>query len=151
MHLALKTILNQVERLKGFVFDSSRLIKEKGKQWIEIHLRPREGSKGLCPHCQQRAPGYDRLQERRFEFVPVLGIKTYFIYARRRVKCAEHGICVEYLPWALGKRPVTKSFAWFLASWAKRMSWQEVAVTFRTSWEACTARWRWPWTEAVNG
>jgi len=118
MHLALKTILNQVERLKGFVFESSRLIK--GKQWIKVHLRSRQGS--LCPHCQHPVPGYDRLQERRYEFVPVLGIKTYFVYARRRVKCPEHGIWVEYLPWALGKRPVTKSFAWFLSSWAKRMS-----------------------------
>jgi transposase len=151
MHVALKTILNHVERLKGFVFESSRLHKEKGKQWIEVHVRPREGSKGLCPHWQHAAPGYDRLQERRFEFVPVLGIKTYFVYARRRVKGAEHGICVEYLPWALGKRPVTKSFAWFLASWAKRMSCQEVAVTFKTSWESVYRSVGWPSTGAASG
>jgi hypothetical protein len=38
-------------------------------------MRPRE-AKGLCLNWQQPAPGYDRLQERRFEFIPVLGIKT---------------------------------------------------------------------------
>ena len=26
-------------------------------------------------------------------------------------------------------------YAWFLATWAKRMSWAEVAQTFHTSWE----------------
>jgi transposase len=40
------------------------------------------------------------------------------------------------MPWALGKRPLTKSFAWFLASWAKLMSWQDVSRTFKTSWES---------------
>ena len=43
---------------------------------------------------------------------------------------------MEYLPWALGKRPVTQSFAWFLASWAKLLSWQVVSRRFQTSWES---------------
>ena len=64
------------------------------------------------------------------------GIPTYFRYAPRRVRCREHGIVVEHLPWALGKRPLTASFAWFLASWAKLLSWQDVPRTFKTSWES---------------
>jgi transposase len=36
----------------------------------------------------------------------------------------------------LGKRPVTQSFAWFLASWAKLLSWQVVSRRFQTSWES---------------
>jgi len=40
------------------------------------------------------------------------------------------------MPWALGKRPLTKSYGWFLARWAKRLSWKEVAVVFQTSWES---------------
>jgi len=42
---------------------------------------------------------------------------------------------VEEIPWALGKRPLTKSFAYFLADWAKHLSWKETAVRFHTSWE----------------
>jgi len=42
---------------------------------------------------------------------------------------------VEHLPWAQGQRRLTQAYAWFLATWAKRMSWTEVAKTFRTSWE----------------
>ena len=63
------------------------------------------------------------------------GIPTYFRYAPRRVRCREHGIVVEHLPWAMGKRPLTASFAWFLASWAKLLSWQDVSRTFKVSWE----------------
>jgi transposase len=61
---------------------------------------------------------------------------TYFIYAPRRLECNRCGIHVEHLRWALGKRPITMSFAWFLASWAKLLSWWEVSPRFRTSWEA---------------
>ena len=135
MHLVLKTVLNRVERLKGFVYESSRLVPGREPR-IEIRLRSREGSRGACSHCQKPAPGSDQLAERRFQFVPLWGIATYFRYAPRRVQCPEHGICVEHLPWALGKRPLTASFAWFLASWAKLLSWQDVSRTFKTSWES---------------
>ena len=135
MHLALKTLLNRVERLQGFVYESSQLAAGRVVR-IEIRVRAREHSRGACSHCQRPAPGYDRLAERCFQFVPLWGIPTYFHYAPRRVRCPEHGICVEHLPWALGKRPLTRSFAWFLASWAKRLSSQEVSRSFTTSWES---------------
>ncbi|MGB6485707.1 MAG: hypothetical protein WBE91_02360 [Steroidobacteraceae bacterium] len=138
MHLVLKTLLNHVERLKGFVYESSRLVDEPcTRTHIEIQLRARERSRGACcGHCQKPAPGYDRLSERHFQFVPLWGIPTFFRYAPWRVRCREHGIVVEHLPWALGKRPLTASFAWFLASWAKLLSWQDVSRTFKTSWES---------------
>jgi len=135
MHLALKTLLNHVERLQGFVYESSRLIEGRMPR-IEIQLRARERSRGQCSHCLKPAPGYDRLAQRQFQFVPLWGIPSYFRYAPRRVHCPEHGICVEHLPWAMGKRPLTRSFAWFLAGWAKLLSWQDVSRTFKTSWES---------------
>lgn len=142
MHLLLKTLLNQVEKLDGFVYESSWTINTfkspaslRPVTSIEIQLRERKGSQGCCSQCKKRAPGYDRLPERRFQFVPLWGIATYFIYAPRRLQCDDCGIHVEHLPWALGKRPLTQSFAWFLASWAKLLSWQETSRTFKTSWE----------------
>jgi transposase len=53
----------------------------------------------------------------------------------RRVNCRHCGVKVERVPWADGKSPITKSYAWFLARWAKRMSWAEVARAFRISWD----------------
>jgi transposase len=144
MHIVLKTLLNRVEKLEGFVYESSRMVhggKAAGKKSspvvvsIEIQVRERTGSQGKCSRCQKLAPSYDHQRKRRFQFVPLWGIPSYFHYAPRRLNCASCGIHVEHLPWALGKRPLTKSFAWFLATWAKLLSWQETSRAFKTSWE----------------
>jgi len=54
----------------------------------------------------------------------------------RRVKCDRCGVKVEMVPWGDGKNRMTTACRWFLASWAKRLSWTEVAVIFRTSWDS---------------
>src|SRR5207302_1039393 len=105
-------------------------------QSIEVVLKPHGGIRGRCSHCRRPAPGYDRLPERRWLFVPLWGFPTYFCYAPRRVSCAEHGVVVEHIPWSDGKRPVTCAMMGFLARWARRLSWRETAQVFRTSWEA---------------
>jgi transposase len=43
---------------------------------------------------------------------------------------------VERVPWAEGKSRLTTTYQWFLARWAKRLSWQQTANAFRTSWES---------------
>ena len=103
---------------------------------IEIRIVSHGGMRGRCSVCQRRAPGYDRLPERRWQFVPLWGIPTWFRYAPRRVQCAEHGVVVEQIPWSDGKRPVTCAMMGFLARWARRLSWRETAHTFQTSWES---------------
>jgi len=105
-------------------------------QSIEITLVPHGGIRGRCARCRRPAPGYDRLPQRRWLFVPLWGIPTHFCYAPRRVECAEHGVVVEHIPWSDGKRPVTCAMMGFLARWARRLSWRETARTFQTSWEA---------------
>jgi transposase len=92
--------------------------------------------RGRCSECRQLAPGYDRLPERWWLFVPLWGISTYFLYAPRRVQCAEHGVVVEHLPWSQGKRPITTAMMGFLARWARHLSWRQTARSFQTSWEA---------------
>jgi transposase len=61
---------------------------------------------------------------------------VYLMYAPRRVDCPRCGVKVERLPWAEGKSHLTKSYQWFLASWSKLLPWQQVANTFRTSWQS---------------
>jgi transposase len=39
------------------------------------------------------------------------------------------------VPWGTGKSPQTHAYAWFLASWAKALSWKETAQRFGTSWD----------------
>jgi len=63
------------------------------------------------------------------------GNKVFFVYAPRRVECPACGIRAERMPWVEGKHRLTEAYAWFLAGWAKRLSWKEVAEAFRTSWD----------------
>jgi transposase len=103
---------------------------------IEVTLASHSGMRSRCSQCRLAAPGYDRLPERHWDFVPLWGIPVSFRYAPRRVECVEHGIVVEHIPWSDGKRPLTTAMMGFLARWARRLSWRETATIFQTSWES---------------
>jgi transposase len=133
--MQLKTILNRVQNFKSFVYGKVRWVDEATEPTIEAELRPRANGQAMCVGCQRRRPGYDTLPVRRFEFIPMWGIKVFFIYAPRRVSCPDCGIRVERMPWATGKHQLTETYAWFLAGWARRLSWKEVAEAFRTTWD----------------
>jgi len=131
--MQLKTILNRVQKHRCFVYGAVSL-SEQG-QVIEVEVHPRANSRPLCSGCGRAGPGYDTLLRRRFEFVPLWGFTVYFVYAMRRVDCSSCGVRVESVPWAQGKHHLTRTYAWFLARWAKRMSWMDVAEAFQTTWD----------------
>lgn len=131
----LKTILNHVERHKSFIYQEARWADPKTKTTIEIPIVARANSHAICSGCQRPAPGYDRQPERRFEFVPLWQIAVYFVYAMRRVQCPTCGVKVEQVPWCDGKNSLTTTYRWFLAGWAKRLSWKGVADAFGTTWQ----------------
>lgn len=131
----LKTILNHVERHKSFVYQEARWADPATKTAIEIPIEPRANGRAKCSGCGQAAPGYDRLAERRFEFVPLWQIAVYFVYAMRRVDCPRCGVKVEQVPWCDGKHSLTTTYRWFLAGWARRLSWKGVAEAFGTTWQ----------------
>jgi hypothetical protein len=60
---------------------------------------------------------------------------VYFVCHMRRVNCPQCGVKVERVPWAEGKSSLTTEYSWFLARWARRMSWKEVAEAFHVSWD----------------
>lgn len=130
--MQLKTVLNRVHRIKGFVYEEVRWAGDQ----IEVAVRPRQGSRPACSACGRRGPGYDTLPERRLDFIPLWAIAVTFIYAMRRVDCPDCGVTVEQVPWGDGKRRLTRAYAVFLARWARRLSWKEVASIFQTSWDA---------------
>ena len=129
-------MLNRIQPFPGFVYDDIRLKSPYGQLTCEVHLRSHEQIPGKCSICQRKAPGYDRLPERSWLFVPLWQIPTWFRYPPRRVDCPEHGVVVEHIPWSEGKRPITTAMMGFLARWARRLSWRETARAFHTSWEA---------------
>lgn len=129
--MQVKTVLNRVHKIKGFVYEQVRFVGDA----IEVDVRPRRGSRPFCSGCGRRGSTYDRLATRRFSFVPLWAIGVYLLYAMRRVNCPRCGVTVEMVPWAEGKRHLTYAYAVFLARWARRLSWREVGSIFRTSWE----------------
>ncbi len=133
--MQLKTILNFVEPYKSFVYTKARWADSETKTEIEILIEPRANGRAICSGCGKRAFGYDRLAERRFEFVPLWQIAVYFVYAMRRVDCRRCGVRVERVPWCDGKNHLTTTYRWFLSGWAKRLCWKGVAEAFGTTWQ----------------
>ena len=132
--MQVKTILNRIEKHPSFVYGPARLVQEQ-RLVLEVEVRPRANARAKCSGCGNTAPGYDTLPARRFEFVPLWGIAVFLVYAMRRVSCPGCGVKVETVPWSSGKCQLTETYAWFLARWARRLSWKEVAEVFHTSWE----------------
>jgi hypothetical protein len=58
-----------VQRFAGFVYREVRLLESK----VEVRVEAHTGRRGRCSQCMQPAPGYDRLPERPWQFVPLWG------------------------------------------------------------------------------
>jgi transposase len=90
-----------------------------------------------CGRCGTPGDYRDTQDLRHFRHVPLWGIPVTLAYAPCRVTCPRcRAVCVESMPWAAGKKRLTKAFAITIASWAKVMPWLQVARLFQCSW--CT-------------
>lgn len=135
--MRVKTLLNACHRIKGFVYTAERFERIKGQDSLVVEMRPRCGSKPVCPGCRIRRSGYDTAAEPRlYQFVPLWGFQCFLSYRPRRVDCPDCGVKVEKLPWAEGKRPLCRAYELFLAGWARRLCWTQTAEAFRTSWHS---------------
>ncbi len=134
--MQLRNILNRIQKHKGFVYGKARWGPANQPPSIEVPIRAHRRSRGRCSVCERPGPGYDTLPQRRYEFIPLWGILLFFLYAPRRIHCPLCGIHVEKLPWAQGKETLCLSYQWFLARWAKKLSWTQVADSFGTTYEA---------------
>jgi len=131
--MQLKTLLNFVTDYKSFVVKKIRF--DEATPQIEVAIEPRKNSQGLCPKCGRKCPTYDTATTpRRFEFIPLWAIPVYFLYRMRRIECKTHGVKTEKVPWSDGKSNLTVESMQFLANWARRLSYTEVANVFGTTW-----------------
>ena len=138
--MRIQTILNRVEKFKSFIYGECLEERDDGPALV-IQIEPRKNSRPFCSGCGRRGRPYDRLEERRFEFVPMWGILVFLAYRMRRVDCKRCGVTVEMVPWGDGKNQLTTTYRWYLATWAKRLSWSEVGSIFRISGTACAGLW----------
>jgi transposase len=142
--MQLKTILNRVTDYKSFVFGDGEF-DEKGQ--IVVPVEHRKNGRPVCSGCGKKRPGYDHLPARTWQFIPLWQMTVLLVYSPRRVHCPSCGVKVEQMPWGDGKHATTVEYRWFLATWARRLSWKEVANVFGTSWDTVyrcidyTVRW----------
>jgi transposase len=134
--MRIQTILNRVEKFKSFVYRNAHLEGRDDGLALVVRVEPRKNSRPVCSGCGKGGPAYDHLEERRFEFVPMWGILVFLAYRMRRVDCKRCGVMVELVPWCDGKNRLTTTYRWYLATWARRLSWSEVGSIFRTSWDS---------------
>ena len=139
--MLVKTLLNRVHPVKGFIYGNIQLVPDDllaNGMCLEVQLRARAGSRGICSGCGKKGPTYDHLPARDFAFVPLWGLAVTLIYALRRIDCRSCGVKVERVPWCEpgSKSPLTTALAVFLARWARLLSWQQVARVFGVSWES---------------
>ena len=80
--MRIQTILNRVEKFKSFVHGEARLEEHDDGPALVIRIEPRKNSRPFCSGCGRRGRPYDRLEERRFEFVPIWGILVFWAYPR---------------------------------------------------------------------
>ena len=78
-----------------------------GEEGLVLRVRPR-WRKPRCGGCERRAPGYDRLRERRWRHLGLGRTRIWLAYAPRRVNCPACGIRTERVPWA----PHGSRFTW---------------------------------------
>ena len=134
--MRIRTILNRCHYLKSFVYEKEQIEVITGREALVVEVVPRKNGQVICSGCGGSASGYDQgSQARLFTFVPLWGYPVYLRYVMRRVDCPNCGVKVEQVPWSEGKSPRTRAYEVFLARWGRRLSWQEVAHVFHTSWE----------------
>lgn len=93
-----------------------------------------------CGVCGSPGDYRDTLSERRFRHVPLWAIPVTLVYAPCRVMCPHcKSVHVESMPWAAGKKRLTRAFAVAIATWAKSLPWQQVARQFQCSWGTVAA------------
>ena len=134
--MRIKTLLNNCHDLKSFVYKSEKLEQVGGKLSLVIEIAPRKNGRPVCSGCGRAGPGYDQTgQTRLYEFIPIWGFPVFFRYRKRRVDCGSCGVKAEQVPWSDGKQHLTRVYQNYLAMWATKLSWAEVARSFRTSWD----------------
>jgi hypothetical protein len=69
--MQIKTILNRLQKHRGFVYGTVRLEEQIGGLALTVDIAPHRRNRPRCAGCEQPGGVYDRLAPRRFEFVPL--------------------------------------------------------------------------------
>lgn len=129
--MLVEQLIRETLELQGFRIES---VVKVGSELIvtiaaDLRYHPR------CGVCGTPGDYRDTLSERRFRHVPLWAIPVTLVYAPCRVTCPHcKAVHVESMPWAAGKKQLTRALAIAVATWAKSLPWLQVARHFQCSW-----------------
>ena len=130
----IKSILNDLFPIKGFVYEKIRY--DRGEKKVIVDIRADKRMRARCSGCGERAAIYERGRKaREWEFIPIWKLKVIFRYPLRRVKCERCGVKVEKIPWSYGKERLCWIYQRYLSELAKKLNWSEVARLSGTTWQ----------------
>lgn len=129
--MLVETLIQNTLEMQGFRVADVRLVEG----CLEAKLAPDRRYAPCCGVCGRKAVYRDSRPARRFRHVPLWGIAVSLLYAPRRVTCKHcGGVFVESLPWSTGKKRFTRALVVTLATWARVLTWQQVATLFHCAW-----------------
>lgn len=79
---------------------------------IDLDVRPYKNVQHLCPVCMKKRPVHDHKHKTSstWRASDINGVQVYLHYRPARVKCPEHKVLTEYIPWADGTTRSTADF-----------------------------------------
>lgn len=110
---------------------------------VVIEVRPYKKFLHRCPVCQAKCPVYDTMRApRRWRCLDLCATKTYVQCSLSRVRCPEHGVLVEGVPWARHASRFTRDFelmvAWTATGMSRSMASQLMRVDWKSVGDICT-------------
>ena len=114
--VSINKIFRQVINVNGIVIDDVDCIEEPIPT-LTVYAHVKKGMSHRCPFCQNKCPGYDKpLPWREWRTLDFNGIYTTIRIPAVRIKCPEHGVHEEDVPWAFYGSKFTKAFE-YTATW----------------------------------
>ncbi len=107
-----------------------------GGDEMVVRVRPHRREQLRCPVCGRRCECHDHEPLRRWRAMDLARSRCYLEYAPARVRCPEHGVLVERVPWARRKSRFTRDFEDWVACLAGRCSMSAVSRIARVEWHS---------------
>ena len=133
--MQVKTILNRLQKHRGFVYGTVQLEEQIAGPRADGRDRAASPQSAAVRELRPGERGVRPAGAAPLRVRPAVGPARLSSSTRCGASIARAvGSPSSGVPWADGKHQLTTTYMWFLARWAKCLSWQEVARVFRTSW-----------------
>ena len=103
---------------------------------IVVSVRPHRREQLRCPVCGRRCDCHDHEPTRRWRAMDLARSRCCLEYRPARVRCPEHGVLVERVPWARHRSRFTRDFEDWVACLAVRCCMSSVSRIARVEWHS---------------